>query len=255
MKHTNKSIYGLIGKNISYSFSKDYFTQKFYRLGLDKSVYKNFDIENIEDFFLILENNIESLKGLNITIPYKEEVLEYLDEIDDTAKDIGAVNTIKILDDFKLKGYNTDVYGFNKSLKPLLKKQYKNALILGTGGASKAVAYALEQMHINYQFVSRNPKNNHIISYADISNEVMRKFQIIINCTPLGTYPNVDNYPNIPYQFITQEHLLYDLIYNPEETLFLKKGKEKKARIKNGLQMLELQAEQAWKIWNSKKTI
>ncbi len=251
MKNKEMSIYGLLGKNISYSFSKDYFTKKFAKLGLDNCVYQNFDIRKIEDLTLLLDNNIEYLKGLSVTIPYKEKVFQYLDEIDEAAQEIGAVNTIKILDDYRLKGYNTDVYGFKQSLQPLLQIHHKNALILGTGGASKAVAYTLDQLCINYQYVSRNPKNKHIISYDDITADVMKNFQIIINCTPLGTFPNIENFPKIPYRYLTKNHLLFDLIYNPAETFFLKKGKEKKANVKNGLQMLELQAEKAWEIWNS----
>ncbi len=251
MKNKNKSVYGLLGKNISYSFSKKYFTKKFDKLGLYNSVYQNFDLKEIEDLTLVLNNNIEDLKGLNVTIPYKEKVFQYLDEIDEVAKEIGAVNTIKILDDFRLKGYNTDVYGFKQSLQPLLQEYHKNALILGTGGASKAVAYALEQLDINFQFVSRDPKKENTISYDDISAKIMKNHHIIINCTPLGTFPNIDDFPKIPYKFITKDHLLFDLIYNPIETFFLKKGIEKKASTKNGLQMLELQAEKAWEIWNS----
>lgn len=250
MNNINESIYGLIGKNISYSFSKDYFTKKFSKLNLYNIAYKNFDIKDIEDLTLVLNDNIEHLKGLNVTIPYKEKVFKYLDEIDETAQKIGAVNTIKILDGYRLKGYNTDVYGFKESLRPLLLKHHKNALILGTGGASKAIAYALDELQISFQFVSRNPKNKQTISYDDITDEVMKNNHIIINCTPLGTFPNIENFPEIPYQFITQYHLLYDLIYNPEETIFLKKGKEKSAIIKNGLEMLEIQAEKAWEIWN-----
>ena len=251
MKNKNKSVYGLIGRDISYSFSKDYFSRKFTKLYLKNHSYKNFDFKNIENLRLLLSNDIEQLKGLNVTIPYKEEVLKYLDEIDETAQKIGAVNTIKILKKYRLKGYNTDVYGFRESIKPLLQEHHKNALIMGTGGASKAIAYALENMHINYLFVSRNPKNDKAISYQEVTENVVKKFKLIINCTPLGTFPNIDNFPKIPYQYITKEHLLYDLIYNPAETVFLKKGKEKNAVIKNGLQMLELQAEKAWDIWNS----
>ena len=179
-------------------------------------------------------------------------VFNYLDKIDKKAQKVGAVNTIRISKKGKLKGFNTDVYGFKKSLKPLLKKHHKKALILGTGGASKAVAYVLKKLKIKYKFVSRNPKGKKIISYQDLTKNIIESHHLIINCTPLGTYPNINNYPDIPYQFISKKHLLFDLIYNPSETTFLKKGKEKGAVIKNGLEMLEQQAEKAWRIWNKK---
>jgi shikimate dehydrogenase len=242
-------LYGLLGKNISYSFSRGYFTDKFEKLKLKKSKYVNFDLQNIEDFPSIIDEN-EHLKGINVTIPYKEEIIPFLSKIDKTAKKIGAVNTIKFTKRGNLKGYNSDVVGFENSLIPLLKKHHKRALILGTGGASKAIAYALKRNDIKYKFVSRNPEGKKEISYNSLTKEVMEKHTIIINSTPLGTFPDIDKCPNIPYQFITKNHILYDLIYNPAISTFLSKGKEKEAITKNGLQMLELQAEESWRIWN-----
>ena len=242
-------LYGLLGKNISYSFSRGYFTDKFENLKLKKSKYVNFDLQNIEDFPTIIDDN-EHLKGINVTIPYKEDIIPFLSKIDKTAKKIGAVNTIKFTKRGNLKGYNSDVVGFENSLIPLLKKHHKRALILGTGGASKAIAYALKRNDIKYKFVSRNPEGKKEISYNSLTKEVMEKHTIIINSTPLGTFPDIDKCPNIPYQFITKNHILYDLIYNPAISTFLSKGKEKEAITKNGLQMLELQAEESWRIWN-----
>ena len=243
--------FGIIGKNISYSFSKKYFTKKFIQLKLNHYSYENFDIQSIDELPLILNKNTPSLKGINVTIPYKEEVFKYLDDIDEDAKTIGAVNTIKISNNYKLKGYNTDVYGFEKSLKPLLNNHINKALILGTGGASKAIAFVLKKLEIEFKFVSRSPKNGQTISYSDVTNKIINNHHLIINCTPLGTFPEIENFPDIPYQYLTNKHLLYDLIYNPIETSFLSKGKEMGAVIKNGEQMLILQADKAWEIWNS----
>lgn len=243
--------YGIIGKNISYSFSKKYFTKKFIQLKLNHHSYENFDIQSIDELPLILNKNTPYLKGINVTIPYKEEVFKYLDEFEEDAKTIGAVNTIKILSNYRLKGYNTDVYGFEKSLKPLLKKHINKALVLGTGGASKAIAFVLKKLKIEFKFVSRSPINEHTISYSDLTNKIINNHHLIINCTPLGTFPKIENFPDIPYQYLTNKHFLYDLIYNPVETSFLSKGKEMGAVIKNGEQMLILQADKAWEIWNS----
>ncbi|MBE7687626.1 shikimate dehydrogenase [Tenacibaculum finnmarkense genomovar ulcerans] len=246
-----KKMYALVGKNISYSFSKGYFTNKFKELGLEISEYVNFDIQSIEELSAKIKENKTTLKGMNVTIPYKLDVFNFLDEIDKKARKIGAVNTIKISKKGKLIGFNTDVYGFKKSLKPLLKNYHKKALILGTGGASKAVAYVLKKLGITYYFVSRNPKGKKEVSYQSLSKEIIETHHLIINCTPLGTHPNIKDCPDIPYQFIGKKHLLFDLIYNPEITTFLSKGQEKNAAIKNGLEMLEQQAEKAWKIWNN----
>lgn len=239
--------YGLLGKNIGYSFSKNHFTEKFIKEDLH-CTYENFDIGRIDEIKKIVQ--LPNLKGLNVTIPYKEEVISYLDDLDPIAKEIGAINVIKIDKNLKLKGYNSDCYGFSESLKPLLNTSIKKALILGTGGASKAIAYTLRQLDIAYVFVSRNPEPNQL-SYSDLDEDFIRAHKLIINCTPIGTHPNVENYPDIPYEYLTENHVLYDLIYNPSETTFMKKGKSNGAIVSNGLQMLILQAEKAWEIWNS----
>jgi len=246
-KHKTSKQFGLIGKNISYSFSQKYFSNKFNKEGLLNCSYKNFDIKSIEEFSDVFKEN-PNIKGLNITIPYKETIFPHLDKLSNKAKHIGAVNTLRVTKKGKLKGYNTDEYGFRKSLSPFLKKHHKKALVLGTGGASKAIAFALKKLHIQYQFVSRS--NNGSFNYDSLSSEVIAEHHLIINCTPLGTFPNIDDCPNIPYEAITSKHLLYDLIYNPEETTFLRKGKTKGATTVNGLKMLELQAEKSWDIWN-----
>nr|WP_317631358.1 shikimate dehydrogenase [uncultured Flavobacterium sp.] len=245
----NKKLYGLIGKNISYSFSPTYFKNKFNNLQLKNHKYKIFDLETIEELPNLLTEKNENLKGLNVTIPYKETVIPFLNKLSKNATTIGAVNTIKISKSGKTKGYNTDYYGFKKSLEPLLKKQHKKALILGTGGASKAVAFALKKLKIEYDFVSREP-NEYQFSYAELNHEIFDEYTIIINTTPIGTTPNVDQAPELDYTLFTKQHIAYDLIYNPEETLFLKLARKNGAQTKNGLEMLELQAEKAWKIWN-----
>lgn len=239
--------FGLLGKNIDYSFSRTYFTEKFKREKLEHS-YENFDIDSIGAFPEILSKN-NSLKGLNVTIPYKEEIIQFLDELDTEAKNIGAVNTIKFTSN-GLKGYNTDHFGFKKSLEEFLPVSQKTALILGTGGASKAVAYALKNMGFTYRFVSRNPKAGEL-SYSDLNRGIISNYFLIVNSTPLGTYPKVDNYPDLAYEYLSQDHLLFDLIYNPKETEFLRRGKNYGARTVNGYDMLKYQAEKAWEIWNS----
>jgi shikimate dehydrogenase len=244
---TNKK-FGLIGKDISYSFSKKYFTEKFSKELFDDCTYENFDIPNIEEFPNVLKDNPD-LKGLNVTIPYKEAIIPFLDTMSDKAFRIGAVNVIRFTKKGNLKGYNSDWYGFKKTLEPLLQPHHKKALILGTGGASKAVAFALDQLGIFYTFVSREATEN-AIDYNRINTTTFDNFQIIINCTPLGTSPNTKEFPPIPYEFFTEKHIAFDLIYNPEETQFLKKAKKKGATIKNGHEMLVFQAEKAWTIWN-----
>ena len=206
-----KKLFGLLGKNISYSFSKGYFTDKFKKEGLKNHTYINLDIPTIDDFHLLINQHEKELSGINVTIPYKEAVIPFLDKIDKEAKKIGAVNTIKITKKGKLKGFNTDVYGFENSLKPLLEKHHKKALILGTGGASKAVAFALDKLEIDLLFVSRNSKKKNEISYDEVTEKLLSKFHIIINCSPVGTFPDVDNSPNIPYQFLSEKHFLFDL--------------------------------------------
>ena len=243
-----KKNYGLLGKNISYSFSKKYFTEKFALGNLEGYVYENFDIQSIEEFPKLISEN-HDLKGLNVTIPYKEEIIPYLSKLSKKATQIGAVNVIRLTKNGKLKGYNSDYYGFKKSLQPLLQPHHKKALILGTGGAAKAVAFALNELGILHTFVSREEKEG-MIDYNRINATTFDNYHIIINCTPLGTSPNTKEFPPIPYNFFTEKHIAFDLIYNPEETQFLKKAKKKGAIIKNGNEMLVFQAEKAWKIWN-----
>ncbi len=241
-------IFGLIGKNINYSFSVAYFSEKFQKESITDALYKNFDIPEITYFLQILKKH-KDLKGLNVTIPYKQEIIPYLDKLSRKAEEVGAVNTIKVTKKGKLKGYNTDVYGFKKSLKPLLKPHHKKALVLGTGGASRAVIYVLEKLGLEYKIVSRNPIENQL-SYDAISQEVMQEYTIVINCTPLGTSPNTEQCPELNYDYFTDQHLAFDLIYNPAETAFLRKAKQQGATIQNGYQMLMYQAEKAWEIWN-----
>ncbi|RDI57509.1 shikimate dehydrogenase family protein [Flavobacterium glaciei] len=248
MIDTVRKRFGLLGRNISYSFSKGYFTEKFNSENFVGCTYENFDIPEITAFTEVIKDTSD-LKGLNVTIPYKEAVIPFLDKLSKKAALIGAVNTIKITKKGKLKGYNTDYYGFKKSLEPLLQPHHKKALILGTGGASKGVAFALDELDITYTFVSREAKENGI-DYNRINATTFDNYQIIINATPVGTSPNVDAFPLIPYEFFTEKHIAYDLIYNPAETQFLKKAKQQGAQIKNGLDMLIFQAEKAWKIWN-----
>lgn len=246
-------IYGLIGYPLSHSFSAGYFKKKFEKENINDSEYRNFEIPSIDLLPEIIKNNSD-LIGLNVTIPYKEQVLPYLDEIDEAAKEIGAVNTIKIFrkgDKITLKGYNTDVYGFKETLKPLLKNNHLKALILGTGGAAKAVEYVLKNIGLDVLYISRNPEKTNERSYQELNEIAIKNFPVIVNSSPIGMYPNIDSCPDIPYQFITSNNLLYDLIYNPSETLFLRKGKEKGALIQNGLPMLELQAEKAYEIWTT----
>lgn len=239
-------LFGLIGKNIDYSFSRTYFSKKFEQEKLN-CVYKNFDLQSIDKFLSIFETN--TISGLNVTIPYKEVIIPFLDELDEEAKAIGAVNTVKIEND-KLIGYNTDHHGFSKSIQPHLNKTHKRALILGTGGASKAIAYALECLGIEFRFVSRKNHNKEIYKYEDLHTQDIKEHTIIINSTPLGTYPNTEDCPNIPYGELSENHLVYDLIYNPMETKFLKYGKKAGAKTINGLEMLHLQAEKSWEIWH-----
>ena len=239
--------FGLIGKDISYSFSRGYFAEKFKNLGLDNHSYVNFDLAEIEAFENLVPDH-PNVKGFNVTIPYKEAVIPYLSDIDPIAKRIGAVNTIKVHKS-GLTGYNTDFYGFQNSIEPHLKEHHKKVLILGTGGASKAIAFVFEELGISYSFVSRNPNQNQL-SYQSLNQEILEDYTIIVNCTPLGTHPNVKQKPDLPYVHISDKHLLFDLIYNPEKTAFLLEGEARGATICNGYKMLELQAEKAWEIWN-----
>ena len=244
----SKLKFGLVGRDISYSFSRGYFADKF-ESEKSPNTYVNFDLQSITELDAIVKNT-PTLKGLNVTIPYKEEVIPMLDELDKRAQKIGAVNTIRITRSKKLIGYNTDYYGFKNSLKPHLEKHHKTALILGTGGASKAIAYALKKLKIQFDYVSRSEKEGVKFLYSDLTDEIISSYTIIINCTPIGTFPNVNACPNIPYDAITEKHILYDLIYNPEQTKFLSYGHMKGATTINGLEMLSLQAEKSWEIWN-----
>ncbi|MFD2585723.1 shikimate dehydrogenase family protein [Croceitalea marina] len=239
--------FGLVGKDISYSFSRGYFSEKFAKLNLAHYSYENFDLDSISKFKRLLKEN--SLSGLNVTIPYKELVIPYMDDLDETAAEIGAVNTIQFSAN-GLKGYNTDAYGFQKSLTVHLKEYHKKALILGTGGASKAIAHVFKKLDIPFVLVSRKAKKKQL-TYRELDKKIIEKYQIIVNCSPVGTHPNVFEKPNIPYQYLSKNHLLFDLIYNPEKTAFLKEGEEKGATIQNGLPMLSFQAEKSWEIWNS----
>lgn len=244
-------LYGLIGHPLGHSFSKDFFNQKFQSENIDAQ-YLNFDIPTIELLNEVLTR--QQIKGLNVTIPYKEKVIPFLDELSEEAKSIGAVNVIKVYQQenkIRLKGFNTDVIGFTESLQPLLNPTHKKALILGTGGASKAVQFGLQQLNIETLFVSRRSCDN-TLTYSQLTSKVMKEHTVVINCTPVGMHPHTDECPEIPYEFIGEGHILYDLVYNPEETLFLKKGKAVGATTKNGFEMLLLQAKAAWNIWTNK---
>jgi shikimate dehydrogenase len=240
---------GLIGKDISYSFSKSYFSNKFEAQQLPFT-YENFDLKHISEFKQLFTQNHDII-GFNVTIPYKEAIIPYLSVLNKKARKIGAVNTITIDKEGQLKGYNTDCYGFKKAITPFLKSHHRKALILGTGGASKAIAYTLKKLDITFEYVSRTKKSGVKYTYKTLTSEILSGHTIVINCTPIGTYPNVSDCPDIPYDAITNKHLLYDLIYNPTQTKFLKLGISKGAKTCNGLKMLEYQAEKAWEIWNS----
>lgn len=244
-------LFGLIGYPLSHSFSKIYFSNKFKEEHIANCRYENFPLEDIDLLPGIIRDNPE-LVGLNVTIPYKEKVMAFLDEISPEAAQIGAVNTIKILqgDKPKLSGFNTDYFGFRESISPALEPYHSSALVLGTGGASKAVRYALSEMGIRFVCVSRTKAEN-TITYDELSLDIVSENLIIVNTTPLGTYPKVEESPPFPYQYLTSRHLLYDLVYNPPLTEFLHQGQLKGCRILNGLEMLHLQAEKAWTIWTS----
>lgn len=243
--------YGLIGYPLKHSFSIGYFNEKFRSEGVDAE-YVNFEIPSINDFMEVIEEN-PNLSGLNVTIPYKEQVIPFLDSLDPDTAEIGAVNVIKIIRQpkgkVKLVGYNSDIIGFTQSIQPLLLPSHKKALLLGTGGASKAVFHGLKNLGIESVFVSRTHKPG-MLTYEELTLEVMAEYTVIVNCTPVGMYPKVDFCPNIPYEYLTPNHLLYDLLYNPNTTLFMKKGEERGAITKNGLEMLLLQAFAAWEIWH-----
>lgn len=242
--------YGLIGYPLGHSFSRNYFNEKFENEGIDAK-YINFEIPHIEDLTEILDTTPE-LKGLNVTIPYKENVISYLDFISPEATAIGAVNVIKVEhkgNDVKLKGYNSDVIGFTRSIEPFLEPCHKKALILGTGGASKAINYGLKSLGLETVYVSRFERPG-TIQYDKITPEIIKEYNVIVNSTPVGMYPHTDECPELPYEAMDSHTLLYDLIYNPDETLFMKKGKEQGATVKNGLEMLLLQAFASWDFWH-----
>ena len=254
--------YGLIGYPLTHSFSKKYFTKKFEKENISGCSYELFPIQSIQEFPQLIKNN-SGLRGLNVTIPYKESIIPFLNELDETAKAVGAVNCIKIINSNNsansghptphLKGFNTDVFGFRQSIKPFLENHHERALILGTGGASKAVHHVLKEIGIDCYFVTRDKskiKTEKTFDYNELNEYVLSAFKLIVNTTPVGMFPNADDAPEIPYDLITPSHLLYDLIYNPIETVFLRRGKEKGALTVNGLSMLHQQAEEAWRIWN-----
>lgn len=242
-------VFGLIGYPLSHSFSKGFFAEKFQKEGINDCIYENFPLEDISQFPALLEQQPD-LRGLNVTIPYKEAVLPWLDELSPAAEQIKAVNCIQFHEGIRI-GFNTDVMGFKRSLQPLLKPHHTNALVLGTGGAAKAVMFVLQELNIPYTVVSRKAQDG-VITYDTLDKDVMTAHTIIINTSPLGMYPQTDAAPPIPYELITKHHLLYDLIYNPAETLFLKQGAAKGAAVKNGHEMLVLQAEASWDIWNER---
>ncbi len=244
--------FGLIGEKLSHSFSKIYFENKFKELNLIENEYNLYPLKSIEELHQLLSKET-NLVGLNVTIPYKESVLDFLDELDNEAKNINAVNCIKIFNQngyFKLKGYNTDAYGFRQSIKPFLESQHEKALLLGSGGAAKAVEYVLKTLGIIVFSVTRNKTQENQFTYDELTSDILNQFKLIVNCTPVGMYPKIEEFPKIPYEAIKSDYLLYDLIYNPEETIFLKKGKENGAVCINGSSMLYHQADEAWRIWN-----
>lgn len=259
--------FGLIGYPLTHSFSKKYFTDKFENEKIEDHAYELFELEHLSDFPELIKANPD-LIGLNVTIPHKIGAVFYMNWLEPEAKKVEAINCIKVIkesaleaafsgevgfvdQDFRLEGYNTDIYGFENSLKPLLKSQHNSALVLGNGGATRAVKYVLKKLKIPYTVVSRRPKLNHI-SYERVTANLIKNTKLIINTTPLGMAPNTNAFPPIAYEAITNQHLLYDLIYNPEKTTFLQKGEAQGATIKNGYEMLVLQAEKSWEIWNKK---
>ena len=245
--------YGLIGYPLGHSFSITYHNQRFADEGINAK-YFNYEIPSIDNLTEVLDSNPE-LKGLNVTIPYKQKVMEYLDYISPEARAIGAVNVIRVIHEGKntiLKGYNSDVIGFTQSIEPMLEEYHKKALILGTGGASKAINYGLKSLGLETIFVSRYRRPG-TICYEDITPEVVKEYNVIVNSTPLGMYPKTEECPFLPYEAMDEKNILYDLIYNPDETLFMKKGAEHGANVKNGLEMLLLQAFASWEFWNGKE--
>ena len=238
--------YGLIGYPLGHSFSISYFNQRFADEGINAK-YINFEIPSIDELPVVLAKHPE-LKGLNVTLPHKQAVIPLLDELSDEAREIGAVNVIRVRDG-KLKGFNSDIIGFTESIRPLLQPHHKKALILGTGGASRAIRVGLSRLGIEWTYVTRSPREK-MLAYSDLTPEVMKEYSVIVNCSPVGMFPKVDQAPAIPYELLTPKHLLFDLVYNPEDTLFMQKGREQGAIVKNGLEMLYLQAVASWRFWN-----
>ena len=242
-------IYGLIGNPLSHSFSKKYFTEKFSNENINDCEYQNFEIKNLPEEILSLKKN-SFLSGLNVTIPYKSQIIPFLDTISREVHEINACNCIKI-DGGNWRGFNTDITGFEKSFIPCLRLHNTRALVLGTGGSSKAVAYVLKKLQIDFLFVSRNKDlSREIINYESISSAIMKEYTIVINTTPAGMFPNADRYPQLPYELVSDKHYFFDLVYNPAKTLFLSKAAAMGAVIKNGGDMLSIQAEESWKIWS-----
>ena len=238
--------FGIIGYPLGHSFSRGFFTEKFAREGIDAQ-YLNFEIPDVGMLRDVLRDNPE-LRGLNVTLPHKQAVIPLLDELSDEAREIGAVNVIRVRDG-RLKGFNSDIIGFTESIKPLLKPHHQKALVLGTGGASKAICVGLTRLGLEWKYVSRTPHDG-MISYQDITTETLREYEVIVNCSPVGMFPKVDQAPAIPYEYITPRHLLFDCVYNPEDTLFMQKGRAQGATVKIGLEMLHLQAIASWRFWN-----
>lgn len=243
--------YGLIGYPLGHSFSQKYFTEKFDRECVDAR-YDLFPLESINELPRLIHDT-EGLAGFNVTIPYKQDVIQFLDEMDDQAREIGAVNVVKITRQvngaYRLKGFNSDAYGFTESIRPMLGPSHKRALVLGSGGASKAVIFSLRRLGVEPVVVSRRPSAG-MLTYAAIDKEILMNYTVIVNASPVGMSPKIDSCPDIPYEFLTPRHVCFDLVYNPEETLFLQKASAAGAAVKNGLEMLHLQAEGAWKYWN-----
>ncbi|MCD8304183.1 MAG: shikimate dehydrogenase [Prevotellaceae bacterium] len=242
-----KEIYGLIGYPLGHSFSRAFFTEKFKREGIDAE-YRNFEIEEA-GMLVDIVRHTPGLRGLNCTIPHKQAIIPLLHSLSDEAREIGAVNVIKVCADGRLKGYNSDIIGFTKSLRPLLQPHHKHALVLGTGGASKAICAGLTRLGLQWRYVSRSAREG-CLTYQDITPEVLSQYEVIVNCSPVGMHPHTDEAPALPYAALTPRHLLYDLVYNPEETRFLSLGKEQGATVKGGLEMLHLQAIASWEFWH-----
>uniref|UniRef100_UPI00404ACCDC shikimate dehydrogenase family protein n=1 Tax=Flavobacterium sp. TaxID=239 RepID=UPI00404ACCDC len=255
MERTKRNnVYGLIGKDIEYSFSRNYFKNKFEQENRFDCEYVNFDLKTIDSFPKIFENINQNIAGLNVTVPYKEAIMPFLDEISANAKQIGAVNCIEITESGKKIGHNTDWIGFTTSLKPFLKENKIKALILGTGGASKGIQFALKKLKIPFKLVSSSKKGSQFLKYEKIDEEHIITHQLIINCTPLGTYPDIENTPDIPFQYLNAHNIIYDLVYNPPFTQLMKKAAVHGSIIKNGHEMLEIQADESWKIWTNSPT-